>query len=282
MTSMHRNTRVRTLVALCLAVGSGAWAQVSSINSAFIDPRVFNDIPGATFSANNSYPSSVTLSESGVSSTTGFANRDIWYFSNNGGSSAYNWNANDYFSASFDLTLTGNDPNGKDLEAGFIFSNPSGGFGGDCQVIVTAGGVVAQFGGPSYYPFSPAASGYPGKGGSTLNYALGQTYHMNFIYTIDPNTGQRAFEYSVNGQQAEGTAGNPYFDLTGNPGSSSGQPDWLGGYLQVQTDPNNPNESGTAVFGNISITPITVPEPSVLTLLSLGIPLMVRRLRRRG
>ena len=280
MTSMHRNTRLWTLFGLCLAVANGAWAQIGSINGAFIDPRVFNDVPGATFSDNNSYPGSVTLSESGVSAPTGFANRDIWYFSNTGGTSPYNWQPNDYFSASFNLTLTGNDPNGKDLEAGFIFSNPSGGFGGDCQVIVTAGGVVAQFGGPSYYPFSPAASGYPGMGGSTPNYTLGATYHMTFTYTLDPNTGHRAFEFSVNGAQAEGSPGNPYFDLTGNPGSSALQPDWLGGYLQVGNDPNNPNESGQAVFSNITIT--SVPEPSVLALLGVGILPLILRLRRRA
>lgn len=281
MNSMHRNPRLCTLISLCLAAASGASAQISSINGAFIHPRLFNDIPGATFSDNNSYPSSITLSESGVSSTTGFANRDAWYFSNTGGASAYNFGPNDYFSASFDVTLTGNDPNGKDLEAGFLFSNPGGQFGGDAQEIVTAGGVVSQFGGPSYYPYSPVTGGYPGMGGSTSNYLLGETYHMTFTYTIDPNTGKPAFEYSVNGAQAEGSPGDPYYDLGGQPGSL-GPGDQLGGYLQVQTDPMNPNQSGTAVFGNISISPIIVPEPSVTALLGMGIPVLIWRLRRRA
>jgi len=135
--------------AIALLAAGSSQAQISTINSAWIDPRVFHDIPGATFNSVNNYPSSVTLSESGVSQPTGFANRDIWYFSNNGGSSAYQWNANDFFNASFNITLTGNDPNGKDLEACFIFSNPSGAFGGDCQVVVIGNnGAVVQFGGP--------------------------------------------------------------------------------------------------------------------------------------
>ncbi len=262
------------VVLLAVAVGH---AQVSSINSAFLDPRVFNDVPGATGNYVNSYPGSITLGESGVSAPTGFANRDVWYFSNNGGSTPYQMNANDYFTASFGLTLTGNDPNGKDLEAGFLFSNPSGAFGGDCQVIVTAGGVVAQFGGPSYYPFSPATGGYPGVGGSVPNYSLGQTYNMTFIYTVDPNTSLPSFEYAVNGQFAASAPGNTYFDLGGPVGNAG---DFLGGYLQVGNDPNNPNESGQAVFSNISITPI--PEPSVLTLLGLGLLPLARRIGRRA
>jgi len=262
---------------LGFVAGSEALAQISSINSAIIRPRVFNDIPGATGSYVNNYPGSISLSESGVSQSTGFADRDVWYFSNDGGASPYQFQSGDYFSASFTITLTGNNPNNKDLEAGWLFSNPGGTFGGDCQVIVTSSGVVAQFGGPSYYPFSPAAGGYPGAGGSVANYTLGSTYTMGFIYTIDPNTGNPAFQYSVNGQYAASSPGNTYFDLA--PGAFVGSPgDSLGGYLQIGNDPNNPSQSGTAVFGNISIT--SVPEPSMLALLSVGIASLL--LRRRA
>ena len=40
--------------------------------------------------------------------------------------------AGDYFTASFGLTLSGGIA-GKDLEGGFLFSNPSGTWGGDDQ-----------------------------------------------------------------------------------------------------------------------------------------------------
>jgi hypothetical protein len=276
-----RITCTAALIGLFLALTGGAYAQVGSINSATIVPRVFNDIPGATFASVNSYPGSIVLGESGVSKTgTGFANRDVWYFSNNGGVSAYQFQNSDYFHASFNLMLMGSGTSSIDLEAGWLFSNPSGGFGGDLQSILIGGnGAVVQFGGPSYYPFSPAAGGYPGAGGSVPNYTLGQTYTMGLNYVIDPNTGMNAFQYSVNGQFAASAPGNTYFDLGPGVGAGSIGGNPLGGYLQIQNDPNNPNNFGKAVFSNITITP--VPEPATLALLSLGmLPLLARRLRK--
>jgi hypothetical protein len=258
-----------TLVGLCLAVVTGAYAQVGSINSATIS-HLFNDMPGATVTPVNSYPGSISLSESGVTRVTaGGLNRDAWYFSNNGGATPYAFQNNDYFNASFNLTLTGSGTPGIDLEAGWLFSNPSGSFGGDLQSLVTAAGVVVQFGGPSYYPFSPAAGGYPGAGGSVPNYTLGATYLMGLNYVIDPNTGRNAFEYSVNGQFAASSPGDPYFDLGPGVGIGNLGPNPLGGYFQIGNDPNNPNNNGTALFGDITIT--SVPEPSTLAFLGLGI-----------
>jgi hypothetical protein len=277
MKAFHTSCKL-TFVGLCLAAASGAHAQVGSINSVAIY-HVFNDMPAATVTPVNSYPGSVKLSESGVTRTaSGGLNRDVWQFSNNGGASGYQFQNNDYFSATFSLTLTGSGTSGVDLEAGWLFSNPSGGFGGDLQSIVTSSGVVAQFGGPSYYPFSPATGGYPGAGGSVPNYALGMTYIMGLIYVIDPNTGLNAFRYSVNGQYAASSPGNTFFDLGPGIGAGSLGGNPLGGYLQIGNS-TNPNNNGTAVFGNILIT--SAPEPGTLALLGLGIvPLLLRRLRK--
>jgi hypothetical protein len=199
------------------------------------------------------YPSLISFTETNVSSTNGYANRDVWRFSVKGQTNAYQFQSGDYFQASFNLTLTGGSA-GFDLEAGFLFSNPSGNFGGDLQTYVTASGVVAQVGGPSYYPFSPLAGGFPGAGGSVSNYVKGETYTMGLNYVMDPNTGKNAFEYSVNGEFAASSPGNPYFDL--GPGQSVGSPgDILGGYIQIQTDPTNLSNAGEAVFSDISIIP---------------------------
>jgi hypothetical protein len=276
MNSLQRYTCKATLIGFCLAAASGAYAQVGSINSALINPRVFNDIPLATFTPVNAYPGSIQFTEANVSGS-GFANRDVWYFSNNGGASAYQFQTGDYFNASFQVTLIGGTP-GYGLEAGWLFSNPSGSMGGDLQSLVTASGVVVQFGGPSYYPFSPAAGGYPGAGGSVPNYVVGQTYTMGLNYVNDPNTGMNAFQYSVNGQFAASSPGNTYFDLGPGAGPAGSPGSTLGGYFQIQQDPNNPNNTGSAIFQNISI--VSVPEPSTLALLSLGIlPLLLRRRR---
>jgi hypothetical protein len=241
-------------------IGGGSLA--GTMNGAYMDIHAFNDAPSSIATPNYSYPS-ITFNEANVvnGSASGLE-RDVWYFSNDGGADPYTFQSGDYFTASFNLTLTGGTP-GIDLEGGFLFSNPSGGFGGDDQIAAIGqggnAGTVAQFGGPSYYPFSPEAGGYPGKGGSVPNYVLGQTISMTFIYTVDPNTGANAFEYAVNGQYAASAVGDDYFDLgsgsvVGNPG------DYLGGYFQL--------------------TP--TPEPSTLALLSLGLLPLARLLRQRA
>jgi PEP-CTERM motif len=257
----------------------GASAQIGSIDSAVVMPRVFNDIPGATLVVNNNYANGISLTEGKVSAPTGFANRDVWYLSNNG-TTPYQFQAGDYFNASFTVTLTQNNPNNKDMEAGWLFSNPSGGFGGDLQSIVNpANGTVAQFGGPSYYPFSPAAGGYPKFPGapSVPNYGAGDTYTMGLNYVVDPNTGMPAFQYSVNGVYAQSSAGDTYFDL--GPGQSiGGTGDFLGGYFQIANDPANPDQSGMALFGHVSIT--AVPEPGTFALVGFGLLALV--LRRRS
>jgi len=275
MNSLQRYTCKATLVGLCLAAASGAYAQVSSINSVIIS-HVYNDMPGATPSSFNSYPGNVTLNESGVSRTnSGGLNRDVWYFSNNGGVSAYQFQNNNYFNASFNITLAGNgNPASVGLEAGWLFSNPSGSIGGDLQSLVTGAGVVVQFGGPSYYPFSPAAGGYPPAAGSSPpggvpNYTEGQTYTMGLNYILDPNTGMNAFQYSVNGVFALSSPGNRYFDLGPGAGPNGSPGSTLGGYFQIGNDPSHPNNGGTATFSAITIT--SIPEPSTFALLSMGI-----------
>jgi hypothetical protein len=240
---------------------TGPNSMAGTMNAAFLHIHAFNDAPGSIPTINNSYPGSITFNEANVynGSSSGLE-RDIWYFSNDGGATAYNFQTGDYFTASFNLTLSGGWV-GHNLEGGFLFSNPAGTWGGDDQIVAVGQGgnvgTVFQGGGPSYYPFSPAAGGYPGPGGSVPNYVDGQTINMTFIYTIDPSTHANAFEYAVNGQYAASAPGNNYFDLSGALGSAG---DNLGGYFQLAP----------------------TPEPSTLALFGLGLLPLARKLRRRA
>lgn len=251
---------------LAIVAVSTAHAQISSINSTVIESRVFNDVPGATGTYVNNYPGSITLGEANVSQASGYADRDVWYFSANG-TSPYQFQGNNYFDASFQITLTGG-TSGYDLEGGWLFSNPSGNFGGDLQSIVSGSGTVAQFGGPSYFAFAP---------NYVPAYTTGETYTMGLNYVLDPATGDPAFQYSVNGVFATSSPGDTYFDLA-SPGVGS-PGDYLGGYFQIQNDPSNPTQSGQAQFSNISIT--SVPEPSTVALLGTGLVAFAPRIFRR-
>lgn len=234
---------------------TGVYAQVSSINSAVVSPRAFNDVPGAGLVTVSTYPTLISFTETGVSQAGGFANRDKWSFSNNGGASAYAFANNDFFQATMTLTLTGT-PIAPRKEAGFLLST----IGGDGQFIVnTDGHEVVAFGGPlPFYAFP-----------STYN--SGNVITLGINYFLDGNTGLRSIVYSANG------VNSPILPLTNlEQGIIDGST--LGGYFQIVNDPNNPNNSGSAAFANISI----VPEPSALALLSLGILPLGVILRRRA
>src|SRR6266496_3362017 len=165
-----------------LVVANAAHAQVTTINSANINPRAFNDIPGATLTTVSNYAALISFNEQNVSQSGGFANRDRWNFSNNGGTSAYAFANNDFFQVSMTLTLTASAITPR-KEAGFLLST----IGGDGQFIVnTDGHEVVAFGGP--LPFYAFPSTF--NSGDTLT--LGMTYFKD-------SAGKNAIVYSVNG-----------------------------------------------------------------------------------
>lgn len=264
MTSLRRSAYCAAFTGLVLAAANGAYGQISSINSVNVSPRVYNDVSGAIYTGITNYPSTVSFSEQNVSQATGFANRDMWHFSNNGGASPYVLQPTDYFHASFDLTLTGS-PISPRKEAGFIFSTGSN---GDVQFIVnTDGHEVVQFGGISFYSFS---------GNSQVSYTSGNKITLGMSYFLD-GAGKNALQFFAN------SFSSPVFEFGPTVGSGAldiGTGSTLGGYFQIVNDTTgtNPNNSGTALFQNLSIT--TVPEPSALALLALGaLPLLFRRRR---
>ena len=258
MKLLKRFTFYATLIVL--AVASAAYGQISSINSAFLSPRVFNDVPGATFNSINAYPGFIAFSESGVSQATGFANRDLWQFSSTG-TNAYQIQNGQYFNASMNLTLSGN-PITPRKEAGFLFSTVND---GDIQFIVnTDGHEVVQFGGISFYSFSV---------NNGINYNSGQAIGLGISYFQDSNH-KNALQFWANG------VASPVFEFGPTVGSGAldiGNGSTLGGYFQIVNDPNNHSNSGDALFQGISIS--VVPEPSVLSLLGLGIAALVFRRR---
>jgi hypothetical protein len=233
-------------IGLTLGALSAAQGQISTINSVNVHPRVFNDVPGATLTVVTNYPAVVSFNEHGVSAPTGFANRDVWQFSNNRGASAYGFQHDDYFQASFDLTLTGN-PISPRKEAGFMIST---GTDGDIQFIVnTDGHEVVQFGGISFYSFS---------GNNIVSYNSGDKIHLGVTYFLDDNN-KNALQFFANGNAS------PIFEFGSSVGGgASGIDDGstVGGYFQIVQDSSNTNNSGAAVFQNLNI--VTRPHLSIV------------------
>jgi hypothetical protein len=251
MNYITRFTCLVAIVGFCLVAAIKGDAQISSINSAFISTRVVNNVPGATLTSFGLYPNIILFGETGVSAPTGFANQDLWQFSNNGGTSAYQFQNNDYFYASMTLQLTGS-PSTPRKEAGFVFNTASV---GTLQFIVdTDAHEVVQFGGISFYSFS---------GNNLVSYNSGDTIKLGLQYFKAPD-GDNAVQFFAN------SFASPIFEFA--PGAGIGNGSTLGGYFQIQNDPSNPGNSGSTVFQNITIGP--APEPSSIALLGMGIVML--------
>ena len=237
------------LLGLCLLAANG-YAQDNPIDSVKMEPRSFNDVPAATLASDNNYPSSIFFYEGFVSAPSGFANRDAWRFSGNGGTTAYAFDNNEYFRVSMTVSLLGA-PASPRKEAGFLLSS----IGGDGQFIVnTDAHEVVAFGGP--FPFYAFPSTF--DSGETI------TLGLNYF----PGPGGNYIIYTANGVSSPAL---PFTNL--EKGIIDGST--LGGYFQIVNDPANPMNSGLAMFQNISFE---VPEPSGLVLLGLGLlPLLWRR-----
>ena len=243
MTGLKRSATYCAVV--CIAGFSSALAQVGTINSATVQTRVFNDVPGSTVSVLNKYPAGISITDIGVGQATGFANRHVWDFSADSGNTAYLFKNTDYFHVTMDLSLTGN-PISPRKEAGFLLNSTSA---GDIQFVVnTDGHEVVQFGGVGFYSFSAS---------NQMNYNAGDKISLGITYFLD-NNGKNALMFTANG------VNSPVQEFaTGGIGDGSK----LGGYFQIVNDPTNPLNSGTASFGNIVLT---VPEPSTFALLGIG------------
>jgi hypothetical protein len=220
------------LLSLLLASIGGAYGQVSTINSVVVSPRVYNDVSNAVLTVVTNYPALISFAETNVSATNGFANRDVWHFSADDGSTAFQFQSNDYFTASMKVTLNGY-PATPRKESGFVFNNPAND-GGEFILDTDAHEVVA-FGG--YLPFYA----FP------KFFNSGDTVTLGITYFRDAN-GKNAIIYTANGTNS------PALEFS-NTEQGVINNTTIGGYFQIQVDKANPTNSGSASFANITVSP---------------------------
>ncbi len=222
MTYLRRYTCYAALIGLAAANGAYAVSNSGSavfqnititgdpvINSAAMHPRVFNDYPGATLTSVNNYPSLVSFSEANVVGLSGFANRDDWRFSSDGGLTDHLFQNNEYWSISALVTLTGN-PISPRKEAGLRLDSSIGGDG--LFILNTDAHEIVAFGGPfPFYSF-----------GNTFN--SGDSVLMGITY--ENIGGQNGIVYSANG------VNSPFLPMSNlEQGVINGST--LGGYFQI-------------------------------------------------
>ena len=217
-------------IGLAFAAGSITQAQVSTIKTVLVQSRLYNDVPGAVLTVVTNYPTLISFTEQNVSAASGFANRDVWHFSANGQTNAYNFQNNDYFTVSMNVTLTGNPPTPR-KEAGFVFNNPLND-GGEFILDTDAHEIVAFGGFLPFYAF-PAT------------FQSGDTVRMG-ITVFQDSSGKNAIVYSANGVNSPAL---PFSNAEQGVINNT----TIGGYFQIQQDGSNPSNSGSAVYGNISI-----------------------------
>ena len=231
---------VRNIALIGLGFTTAAYSQISTINSAVITPRQFNDVPLATVTVVSNYPALISFEEQNVSKPTGFANRDSWHFSNDGGASPYFFSNHDAFTITMDVTLTG-DPISPRKEAGFVFNNPLND-GGEF-IVNTDGHEFVVFGGfLRFYSFSAHDTAFLFNSGGTVR--MGLTIFKD-------SAGKNAIIYFAG--NATACAVSPALEFDNNEqGVIDGTT--IGGYLAVVNSPTIATNSGKAVFQNIKIT----------------------------
>jgi hypothetical protein len=238
MSIRNRDVCSMLLILFALFCVSAVSAQVNTINAARLFPREYNDDPNSVLVSLNTFPTLVSFDDQAVDGDGmggEFANRHVWRFSANGGTSNYLFQNNDFFAIFMNVTLTGN-PLTPRKEAGFLFDTA----GGQAQFIVTTNqpngttpGEIAAFGGPlPFFKF-------------TETYTAGETIRLGMIYFRDTDNKRKIYYYAD-------SASSPKKEFTNlEQGIITGSR--LGGYLQVAIAANNPLNFGRADYGNITV-----------------------------
>ena len=185
MSVLTRLTPLAASASLLFLGVVGASAQVTSINSAVVRERVFNDDSDSVLTTTNAYPTAITFDDralDGDGAGGEFANRHVWEFSANG-TDAYQFDNDDFFEVFMDVTLTGS-PAAPRKEAGFLLQTA----GGDGQFIVnTDAHEVVAFGGPLPFFAFPAT------------FDSGETIRLGMTYFLDSSDGLRKVIYHAGG-----------------------------------------------------------------------------------
>jgi hypothetical protein len=185
-----RNVAILSASALMVAAGVAFAGDPTTIDSVQEVPRIFNDFPGSTLNVVNNYPTSISVVETdfvddGIGGN--FANKHNFYFSNDGGATALDFDYGDGFQYSFDMTIS--DASVGQVEAGVggdLFGFPF--FG-----VLSGNGEIAAFGG--VLPFHSFGAGV---------YSVGDTVGLRMTYR--PGAGENMtpvsymeYEYNLNG-----------------------------------------------------------------------------------
>ncbi|MBS1724792.1 MAG: hypothetical protein JSS66_17760 [Armatimonadetes bacterium] len=237
----------QTLLALAVTMSALASAQLSTLNSTRLELRYYNDMPNSVLTFGNPWPS-VFIDDENVSAPSGFANRHVWTVSNDGGNTSYLFQGTDNFTLTEKVKLTVNGPQNK--EAGIVFYND---LNGDHIFLVKTGnnGEVAAFAGA--FPFFSFTQQY------NDHYVTGSTVTMSVTYFKDTdNVNKVIYRYQDHFSGALPWANNE---------QALGPNTRIGGYLQVQNDPNNPNNGGRGDFNDITVSPANKVFPDNINLL---------------
>jgi len=251
---------MKSIVTLAFAASAGFAA--AQFNNDVLHLRLFNDAPGSNLVVTNNFPSIVEFNESNLYNSSGYANRHVWNFSSDGSTDA-SFGKTDFWDAKFNLTLSGGNSGGENLdkEAGFILQNSTNGGQGDSQFIAKSDGEVAMFGGSfTFHQFyKPNTSG---------DYQLGTTMGMELKYFSENGVTMLTASVTYNNLTTSFTDPTTMY-----PGTH------IGGYAQYQITHNQgETNTGDAVFGNISGSP--VPEPTSILALAVGGAVVMRRRKK--
>lgn len=238
------------------------------INSAVVNTRIFNDIPGSTVTFSDLYPASLMIRDENVSAASGFANRHNFRLSENDTTAAVFMN-DDAFSFFSDVTITGTANSEGGLNVSPWWSQQVDGV----FMLNTGSGEIAIFGGRlPFYSFT-ANHGLTYTKGDTVR--VGVVYAPNSLTELDPGTIQYFYE------DGSGSYSSPIIPFDeGNPAEDPPYGLWgilndarVGGFFQVVNNPADPANWAQIDFTNM----VYIPEPASLLLLGMAGLALVRR-----